>query len=81
MINNGVNSTTKDNAMSNEATESRLLTKQKAAQYLNISEWSIYHLKRTKQIACCMIAGKLMFRIADLDDYIERHRIAAAGCE
>ena len=63
--------------MSMDATETQLMTKNDAARYLNISEWSIYHLKRTKQIACCMIAGKLMFRRHDLDEYIERHRIPA----
>ena len=67
--------------MISEPTESPLVTKQEAARYLNISEWSVYHLKRTKQVACCMVAGKLMFKRDDLDDYIERCRIPAADCE
>ena len=69
--------------MSTDAIETRtqLMTKSEAAQYLKISEWSLYNLKRIRQVACCKIAGKLMFKRDDLDAYIERNRIPAADCE
>ena len=50
-----------------------------AAQYLSIKVGTIYYLRRTRQIDCYKVGGKLRFRSEDLDTYLEKCRIPAAG--
>ena len=54
-----------------------LLTPEQAAQHLGIKVGTIYYLRRTRQIDCYKVGGKLRFRPEDLDAYLESCRIPA----
>lgn len=46
------------------------LTMREAAEYLGISYWLINQLVRKKQIPCCKVGGKYLFRVNALDEYL-----------
>lgn len=46
------------------------LTMKEAAEYLGISYWLVNQLVRRKQIPCCKVGGKYLFRINALDEYL-----------
>lgn len=46
------------------------LTMKEAAEYLGISYWLINQLVRKKQIPCCKVGGKYLFRVNALDEYL-----------
>lgn len=41
-----------------------------ASEYLGISYWLINQLVRRKQIPCCKVGGKYLFRVQALDEYL-----------
>ena len=47
------------------------LTMKEASEYLGISYWLINQLVRKKQIPCCKVGGKYLFRVQALDEYLE----------
>lgn len=47
------------------------LTMKEAAEYLGISYWLINQLVRKKQIPCCKVGGKYLFRVQALGEYLE----------
>ena len=48
------------------------LTMREAAEYLGISYWLINQLVRKKQIPCCKVGGKYLFRVQALDEYLSK---------
>lgn len=46
------------------------LTMKEAAEYLGISYWLVNQLVRKKQIPCCKVGGKFLFRVRVLDEYL-----------
>lgn len=46
------------------------LTMKEAAEYLGISYWLMNQLVRKKQIPCCKVGGKYLFRVNALDEYL-----------
>ena len=54
-----------------------LLTPQQAADYLGITLYALYYLKRTRKLTCYKINGKLRFRPDDMDVYLDKCRIPA----
>lgn len=46
------------------------LTMKEAAEYLGVSYWLINQLVRKKQIPCCKVGGKYLFRVQALDRYL-----------
>ena len=47
------------------------LTMKEASEYLGISYWLINQLVRKKQIPCCKVGGKYLFRVQALDEYLK----------
>lgn len=47
------------------------LTMKEASEYLGISYWLINQLVRKKQIPCCKVGGKYLFRVQVLDEYLK----------
>ena len=47
------------------------LTMKEAAEYLGISYWLVNQLVRKKQIPCCKVGGKYLFRVQALNEYLE----------
>ena len=46
------------------------LTMKEAAEYLGVSYWLINQLVRRKEIPCCKVGGKFLFRVQVLDEYL-----------
>ena len=61
-----------------EIPPSGLMNLERAAEYLSIKVSTLYYLRRTKQITCYLVGGKLRFRQEDLDAYVEKCRLPAA---
>jgi len=51
-----------------------------AAAYLGCGLSAVRYLRRTKQLRCLTLGGRLRFKISDLDAYVERN-LAAEGVE
>ena len=47
------------------------LTMKEAAEYLGISYWLVNQLVRKKQIPCCKVGGKYLFRVQALDEHLK----------
>jgi excisionase family DNA binding protein len=60
---------------SSSATMSPLLTYQEAADYLRISLATIDRMVRAGEISSVLIRGRRLFRIPDLEEYIQSHSI------
>jgi excisionase family DNA binding protein len=60
---------------SSSATMSPLLTYQEAADYLRVSPATIDRLVRAAEISSVLIRGRRLFRILDLEEYIQAHSI------
>ena len=60
---------------SSSATMSPLLTYQEAADYLRVSPATIDRLVRAAEISSVLIRGRRLFRIPDLEEYIQAHSI------
>ena len=53
-----------------EKVQRTTLTMKEAAEYLGISYWLMNQLVRKKQIPCCKVGGKYLFRVNALDEYL-----------
>jgi excisionase family DNA binding protein len=60
---------------SSGTTMSPLLTYQEAADYLRISLATIDREVRAGEISSVLIRGRRLFRLPDLDEYIQAHSI------
>ena len=60
---------------SSSTTMSPLLTYQEAADYLRISLATIDRMVRAAEISSVLIRGRRLFRIPDLEEYIQSHSI------
>ena len=60
---------------SSSTTMSPLLTYQEAADYLRISLATIDRMVRAGEITSVLIRGRRLFRIPDLEKYIQAHSI------
>ena len=56
-------------------TTKKWLTLKEAAEYLRISEISLRNFIRYKKISHYKIEGKLLFKITELDKFIEQNKI------
>jgi excisionase family DNA binding protein len=56
-----------------------LLSAREAAAYLGISRGALYSWVSMKRVAYVKAGDRTMFLQADLDDFIDRHRVAAAN--
>lgn len=57
--------------------ESPYLTLKEAAEYLRMSYQTLYRLTRNNQISIHKPAGKVLFTISDLDNYMAKGRVAS----
>lgn len=59
-----------DKVIMNTQIQRTTLTMKEASEYLGISYWLINQLVRRKQIPCCKVGGKYLFRVQALDEYL-----------
>jgi len=50
-----------------------------AAEHLGLTAWYVYQKIYSRQIACHRIGGRVFIAQRDLDDYVNRGRVAALG--
>lgn len=52
----------------------KLLSKLQAAQYLGISSLKVDRMRRARELAYIKIGSRVLFRLEDLQDLIDRNR-------
>jgi len=48
------------------------------AEYLGVEPSTIYHYTHNRKIPFYRLGGKLRFKVKDLDEFIEKHRVPTA---
>ena len=51
--------------------ERTTLTMRETAEYLGISYWLVNQLVRRREIPCARVAGRVLFRVQALDEYLK----------
>ena len=62
-------------AMNNNGAQRRLLSQKEAAAYLGISYWTLRELNFRGDIPYIRIGKRILVDQADLEGYIDRHKI------
>ncbi len=70
--------TSTDTKMLNKKNE--LLTDREAAEYLRISQITLWRERKAGRIAFRRASSKLIYTRADLEDYLQRNKREAFGC-
>lgn len=67
--------------MPNNASESKILTIKDVAEYLKVTERTIYRLAAAKKIPAFKVGGAWRFRAADIDGWIADQTKTAEGTD
>lgn len=71
----------KSDSMPNNTSESRILTIKDVAEYLKVTERTIYRLAAAKKIPAFKVGGTWRFRTADINSWIADQTKTAEGSD
>ena len=65
--------------MSSNSSEGEILTIKQVAEYLKVTERTIYRLAAAKKIPAFKVGGSWRFSLADIDSWIKRQSMEGLG--